>query len=61
MAEFITALFNGSSSPFSITPKTNYQKNVPQNAKQLSKNNWLKTGSSLRSAVKKVGKEIGKE
>ena len=61
MAEFIRSLLSGSSSPFSISPTTDYQKHVPQSSQQLSEDNWLHTGNSLRRAIKKVGKEIGEE
>jgi len=61
MAEFFRSLLNGSSSPFSISPSTDYQRHVPQNAQQLSEENWRQTGDSLRRAMKKVGKEIGEE
>jgi len=61
MPEFIRALLSGTSSPFSIAPTTDYDRHVPQSAKQLSKDNWRQTGNSLRRAIKKVGKEIGEE
>lgn len=46
-------------SPFSISPNTNYRKHVPESAKQLMRENWQKTGSSLCDAMNKVGEEIG--
>ena len=60
VAEFIKSLLY-SSSPFSISPTTDYQKHVPKSASELSEENWNKVGNSLRRAIKKVGEEIGEE
>ena len=61
MPEFMRVLLSGTSSPFSIAPTTDYDRHVPQSAKQLSEDNWKQTGDSLRRAIKKVGKEIGEK
>jgi hypothetical protein len=49
------------SSPFLLSPKTNYGKHVPKSAEQLMKDNWNKTGRHLKEAMKKVGDEIEKQ
>ena len=44
-------------STFTIMPNTNYADFVPQST--ISKAAWLRTGSSLRKSIDKVGKRIG--
>jgi len=50
-----------SSSPFTIHPNTDYRKNLPKSSAEAMGENWKKTGSSLRKAMKKVGEEIGQK
>ncbi len=46
-------------STFTIMPNTNYADFVPQSPSTISKAAWLRTGSSLRKSIDKVGKRIG--
>lgn len=48
------------SSLFSLSPKTDYNKYVPESAEELMKENWKRTGDALKKAMDKVGDEIGK-
>ena len=63
MSELIVAIktkLENTSSSFSISPTTDYNRHVPKSATQLMRNNWRRTGNSLRRAMKKVGDEIEK-
>lgn len=50
----------GTSSPISLSPSTDYHKHVPQSAEQLMGKNWAIAGKRLFNAMKKVGDEIEK-
>lgn len=61
MTTFILSVkktLQNNSSPFSISPPTDYRRHIPQSAEQLMRDNWRKTGDSLHYAMKKVGEEI---
>ena len=56
----IKKTLQSTSSPISIFPRTDYHRHAPKNVEQQMENNWRKTGSSLYSAIRKVGDEIEK-
>lgn len=53
----LNLIFSYKASMPDLFPRTDYQKYVPQNAKELSVKNWRSTGDSLNSAMEKVKDE----
>ena len=55
----IKKIMEDNSSLFSLSPKTDYNKYVPENAEELMRENWQRTGNALKKAMDKVGDKIG--
>lgn len=55
LAYAIKKVMTDNSSLFSLSPKNDYYKHVPESAEELMRENWQRTGNVLKKAMDKVG------